>query len=98
MYRFERKTHDFLLNVLFQGDPNLFSRSHILDQQYLTCLSDCKNLLFQVMMFIEFFPMIHIIVRVKIFHNNEKNLLLSSWLENPYELKNCCFNFSSNVD
>ena len=76
MYCFERTNHDFLLNFLFQGDPNLFSRSHILDQQYLTCLSDCKNLLFQAMMFIEFFPIIQIIIRVNIFSQQWKKLIV----------------------
>ena len=94
MYRFEHTNHDIFLNILFQNLCKLFSCVHNLHKLYFSLLGNSKNLYFQVMMLPGIFP------NQAYIHKDEQlfaiNILLS-WLENLYVLKNCPFNFSSNL-
>ena len=91
-YCFER-TNDIYLNFLFQLLRKPFLRVCNVHQQYLPC-SVYSNI-FQVIIFIRFFRIIHVFVWIK----NFDNIKISSWISwsrNLYVLVKCSFNLLSN--
>ena len=76
MYQLKLKNCDTFRNFLFQSFCKLLLRASNLHQYYVPDLSDCRSLLFQVMMFHSIFPNIHIFITIRTFQKRQNKLII----------------------